>query len=206
MNHPKWLNWAQRLQAIAQNGLAYATNPFETQRCLEIQHIAAEILTEHTGVDESAVLDLLGKEKGYATPKLDVRGAVFRGEEILLVRERVDGGWTLPGGWVDINESPREAVEKEVREESGYRVKAVRLLAVLDRNKHPHPPYIHHIIKMFIECDLVGGEPKNSIETSEVGFFHQDSIPPLSVQRVTREQIDRMFTLHGSPHLLTDFD
>ncbi|NPV57237.1 MAG: NUDIX hydrolase [Anaerolineae bacterium] len=206
MNQYKWLEWANKLQAISQNGLAYATNPFETQRCLEIQQIAAEIIAGHTHHAYQDILDLFGSEAGYATPKLDVRGVVFQDDAILLVREVADGGWTLPGGWVDIDESPREAVEKEVREESGYIVRATRLLAVYDRNKHPHPPYIHHIIKLFILCELIGGAPAESIETSGAVFFPQHAIPPLSIPRVTHDQIARMFEFHRSPTLPTDFD
>ncbi len=204
--NPKWLDWAQRLQASAQDGLAYCDNPHDRLRYESIRQIAAEIAAEHSGEEPERVLDLFSRETGYATPKLDVRGVVFRDDAILLVKELQDGLWTLPGGWLDVGESPSEAVEKEVREESGYEVRAVKLLAVYDRNKHGHPPLFHHIHKLFILCDLIGGEARTSIETGGAEFFREDEIPELSISRVTPAQITRMFEHSRHPEWPADFD
>jgi len=206
MTTPKWLVWAQNLQAIAQSGLAYTQNPFERERYLEVSEIAVEILADQAGLEAPILRELFAAEAGYATPKLDVRGVVFRDGKILLVRELSDGGWTLPGGWVDVNNTPSGAVEREVWEETGYRVKAKKLLALYDRNQHGHTPYIFHLFKMYFLCDLIGGEPADSVETSGAAFFDESHIPPLSLARTTPEVLARLFEHHRHPEWQTDFD
>ena len=193
--------------AIAQNGLTYAEDHFDKERYEQVRHVAAEMMAEQSEADDRKVLDLFAGEVGYATPKVDVRGAAFRDGQILLVKEREDGLWTLPGGWADVNESPREAVVREVLEESGYRTRAVKLLAVWDRAKHPHvPPFPYHIYKIFILCELIGGEAATSHETEEVGFYPEDGLPELSISRITPCQIARLFEHHRDSALPTDFD
>lgn len=204
--HPKWLDWAARLQALAQNGLTFVQNPFDAERYQAVRQIAVEMLAAGAEADIEQLDDLLSGEEGYATPKVDVRGAVFRDEKILLVQERSDEGWTLPGGWADIGKSPGENVVREIREESGFETHAVKLLAVYDRNKHPHTPFVHHVYKMFFLCELLGGEATTSSETLAVGFFGRDEIPPLSIRRVTASQIARFFEHHDHPEWPTDFD
>jgi len=205
-SNQKWLEWAQQLQALSQTGLAFTTNPFDIQRYKEIQQIAAEILSSYTQVDLAVVLGIFQNQTGYATPKVDSRGVVFQNDKILLVKELADGCWTLPGGWMDINESPGRAVEREVREEAGYVVKASKLLAVYDRNKHGHPPYPFHAYKLFFLCDLLEKTEADALETSDAGFYAEDRIPPLSLTRVTNEEITRMFEHHRHPDWPTDFD
>jgi len=204
---PKWLEWTKALQAIAQNGLTYAENPFDIQRYEQVRDIAAEIAACYSQTAKDYVLDLFAAQSGYATPKVDVRGVVFRGEQILLVRERSDGRWSLPGGWADVNETPRQAVEREVWEESGYKAKAQKILAVYDRSKHGHyPPRPYHVYKLFILCQLTGGTSTVSMETSEIGFFAADALPELSIARVTPAQIVRFFEHYHNQDLPTDFD
>lgn len=190
---PKWLEWTQKLQAIAQNGLTYSENPFDIERFKQVRAIAAEIMATYSNVEHNDVLDLFTRELGYATPKVDVRGAVFRDNTILLVKERSDGLWTLPGGWADVGDSPSEVVVREVFEESGYQTRATKVLAVYDRDRQGHPPFPFYIYKIFFQCELVGGSPSASIETEEVGFFAEDALPELSVGRVTAKQIQRIF-------------
>jgi ADP-ribose pyrophosphatase YjhB (NUDIX family) len=206
MTDPRWLEWARQLQAVAQAGLTYAQDPFDVERYQEIRRLAAEMVAAHTGVEREHVHDLFAGEFGHPTPKVDVRGVIFRDDAILLVKERVDGGWTLPGGWADVNESPAEAVVRETYEESGYQTRAVKLLALYDRRKHEHPPHPWHIYKIFFQCELVGGAPATSIETDGVAFFARDAIPPLSVGRVTTAQIARFFEHYRNPEWPTDFD
>jgi len=206
MSNPKWLEWAQRLQFITQSGLTYCANPFDIERYRQVREVAEQILAEYTGAEMTAIHDLLEGQTGYATPKIDARGVVFQGDSILLVKELSDGGWTLPGGWVDVNERPSHAVEREVFEESGYRVRAVKLLALFDRNLHGHPPHAFSIWKHFFLCELTGGAPADSIETAGARFFARDAIPPLSVQRTTMEEIERMYAHLADPDLPTDFD
>lgn len=205
----QWLESAQRLQAIAQNGLTYSENPFDIERYQQIQHIAAEMMAAYSDTEPSLILDLFAKDVGYATPKVDVRAAVFQDNKILLVRERSDGGrWTLPGGWVDVGEPPSLAVEREVLEESGYQTRAVKLVAVYDRShpRHAHPPFFHHTYKLFFQCDLIGGSAIESHETGEATFFAEAEIPELSVGRVVPTQISRLFEHSRHPDWPTDFD
>lgn len=209
----KWLEWSQQLQAIAQNGFAYCQNPYDLERYEQVRQIAAEIMAAHTGVEPSFVYSLFKQEEGYATPKVDVRGAVFRENKILLVKEREDGRWTLPGGWVDVGESPSRAVEREVYEESGYQTKAVKLLALFDRNhtRHGHPPFRHHVYKLFFHCEILDGALQESHEsenheTEAVAFFAEHQIPELSLTRVMPIQIARLFEHLRHPDWATDFD
>ena len=171
---PKWLEWAQRLQAVAQTGLTYAKDPFDVERYEAMRELAAEIVATHAGLEAPNVLDVFADQAGYATPKLDVRGVVFQNGKLLMVRERDDGKWTLPGGWADVGDSPREAVEREIREESGYETHAVKLLAVVDRLKqgpvaaHEQPPShptpcSHRRFRHFRSCcSLDPGRPRAS--------------------------------------------
>jgi ADP-ribose pyrophosphatase YjhB (NUDIX family) len=204
---PKWLEWAKRLQALSQNGLTYAQDPFDRERYEQIRHIAAEMLAEKAGVKIEDVLDLFVREKDYATPKVDVRGAVFKDGKILLVKERSDGRWSLPGGWADVGESPSESVEREVWEESGFHVKAQRLAAVYDRGKHPHKPLMHyHIYKLFFICEITGGQATTSSETEQVAFFEESDLPELSITKILPEQIAKMFEYHRRDELPAYFD
>ena len=203
---PKWLEWARRLDALAQNGLTFAESPFDIERYTALRLVAAEMLAEGSGTSLPPVLDLLSGQVGYATPKVDVRGVVFQEGKILLVRERSDGLWTLPGGWADVGDSPSEAVVREVREESGYLTQATKLLALYDRDRHGAPPFPHHIYKVFFRCEIIGGSPESSAEIQDVGFFAEDAIPELSLTRTMPGQIARMFEHHRRPDKPTDFD
>jgi ADP-ribose pyrophosphatase YjhB (NUDIX family) len=207
MNHPEWLEWAQRLQAIAQTGLTYCRDPFDKERYEAVREIAAEIMARGAGMSESSVvLDLFRGDTGYATPKVDVRAAVFDHGRLLLVREREDGGWTLPGGWADIGSSASENVVREVREESGYEAEVVKLAAVYDRNRHGHPPIPWYTYKLFFVCRLTGGAAAASQETDGADFFEENDLPPLSLTRVTAEQIGHMFEHWRHPEWATSVD
>jgi ADP-ribose pyrophosphatase YjhB (NUDIX family) len=207
MSH-KWLEWGQKLQAIAQNGLTYNENPFDKERYEQVRQIASEIISTYSNIKFSYILDLFSSEVGYATPKVDVRAAVFHEDKILLVKEKEDSNWTLPGGWADIGESPSDAIVREVYEESGYQTRVVKLLAVYDRNhsRHGHPPLAYHVYKLFFRCELIGGNPKASFETEEVAFFREEEIPKLSLTRVVPFQITRLFEYYRDPNKPTDFD
>lgn len=206
MANPKWLEWAQALQAHAQNGLTYTTNPFDAERFQHIIEIAAEIMATYTACDLPVIREVFSAQAGYMTPKLDIRGVVFQDDKILLVKELADGAWTLPGGWVDINETPSQAVEREVWEESGYQVKASRMLALYDRSRHGHPPFMFHLYKLYILCEITGGSPQNSLETGGAEFFAEGDYPPLSLGRTTPEVLTRLFHLHRNPDLPAEFD
>jgi ADP-ribose pyrophosphatase YjhB (NUDIX family) len=201
-----WLDWARRLQAIAQSGLAYSPNQYDLDRYEAVREIAAEMMAAGSASSVAPIRDLFAGQTGYATPKVDMRAAVFRENRILLVQESEDGAWSLPGGWADVGESPAEATVREVREESGYETRAVKLLAVYDRNRHGHPPIPFHAYKLFFRCELIGGEPALSNETTGVDWFGEDRLPPLSTMRVTAAQIRRFFEHYRNPKWPTDFD
>lgn len=204
---PKWLSWARELQSLAQYGLRYAADVYERKRYERIREIAAEIVSSKADVDLAAVTKLLEVQEGDPTPKVDVRGVVFQDEAILLVRERADAGrWTLPGGWADVGESPSEAAEREVLEESGFHVKTKKLLALYDRDRQGHPPGLFHIYKLFFLCELLGGEASESDETEGAAFFKENEIPELSIARVTEKQVSRFFDHLRHPEWQTDID
>ncbi|MCP4708834.1 MAG: NUDIX hydrolase [Planctomycetes bacterium] len=179
-----------RLRALAQIGLRFARDDFDTNRYSEIHEIAVEMMAAQSELPKEKLVELFEREQGYATPKVDVRGVVFEGEKVLLVKERMDGCWSLPGGWADVGKSVRENVEREIWEEAGLETRSVRLLAVYDRAKHPHKPLMpFHVYKMFIQCEKLGGELQSSCETSDAGFFSEDKLPEMSITRVLPEQV-----------------
>jgi ADP-ribose pyrophosphatase YjhB (NUDIX family) len=200
------LEWARKVQAIAQTGLAFTRDPFDRERYTQLIELVADLLSRELEIPLGAARELWAGEHGYATPKVDVRGGVFRDDRVLLVRERADGRWTLPGGWVDVNDAPSEAVAREILEESGYRARAVKLAALIDKNRHPHPPGVHHIYKLFFVCELEGGEAATSSETDAVEFFPVRALPSLSQGRVLASQIERLYQHRLDPSLPTDFD
>jgi ADP-ribose pyrophosphatase YjhB (NUDIX family) len=202
----KWIEWARRLAAIAQDGLTYSANPFDTERYASVRGIAAEMMAGQPGAEASHFADLLAGETGHATPKVDVRGVLFQDGRMLFVKERDDGLWSLPGGWAEVHESPSEAVVREVQEESGYQSEAVKLLALYDRNRHEHPPYPFAVYMLVFLCRITGGLPAESAETEEVGFFGRNELPDLSLYRVTAAQVERLFQLYENPESSTVFD
>lgn len=205
MSH-QWLEWAKRIQALSQAGLAFSKDIYDIERYEELRKISVEIMSEYTELEMSKIQDLFANEKGYQTPKADVRGVVFKNQQILMVKENIDDKWALPGGFCDIGLSPSENVVKEIKEESGYEVIPVRLLAVLDKNKHPHPPDPYHYYKIFILCEIIGGEATIGIETSSIQFFSEQSLPQLSTSRNTESQIKTLFEFLRNPDKETIFD
>jgi ADP-ribose pyrophosphatase YjhB (NUDIX family) len=206
---PDWLTWARELQAIAQTGLAFTRDPYDRERYEHLRELSARIFNAHTGTPVDHIVDLFSRETGYATPKLDIRAAVFDHQDrMLMVREVADGGrWTLPGGWADVNITPAENAVKEVREESGYAVAVSKLAAVWDRTRQGHPDGVFSCCNMYFICELVGGEATTSIETSEVDWFSEQDIPAdLSLARVLPGQIKRLFLHRRQPDLATDFE
>jgi len=187
-----WLTAAQRLRAIAQTGLTYSQDRFDLERYRELTAMAHGMLAELLSSSPAAVSELFALERGYPTPKVDVRTAVFSEGRVLLVKEWLDGGWTLPGGWADETDSPREAAERECREESGFEVVVTRLVALKDRRLHAYVPRsLGGIYKVFFLAELSGGSAKTSHETTDVGFFALDALPPLSLARTLPEDIQQ---------------
>jgi ADP-ribose pyrophosphatase YjhB (NUDIX family) len=204
-HRPSALRWAQRVQAIAQTGLTYARDPFDRQRYEELRELAIEMAAA-AGAGTEAARVAFCSENAYPTPKVDVRAVVFRGDELLLVREARTGGWTLPGGWADVGETPARVAERETLEESGFTVEARKVLAVFDKSRHEHPPSLYYTYKLLVRCDLRGGEARVSHETDGVGFFGRDAMPPLDFERTTPGQVAIAFSHLADPSRPTDFD
>ena len=203
---PQWLSWAREMQAIAQTSLHYVENDYQRQRFQRILELAAQITEAYTRLPVAEWVDTFNTQKGYATPKVDVRGAVFRDGKLLMVRERADGDWTLPGGWADVGDVPSQAAEREVWEEAGFRVQARRVIGVYDANRSG-PLEFFHAFKLIFLCDLIDGVPTPSDETSEVAFFGRDELPAvLSGERTRPRHLLHAFAMADNPDLPTFFD
>ena len=202
----KWLEWAKRIQSLSQSGLSFSNDIYDIERYVELRKISAEIMEQYTDLKMEKITELFTNETGYQTPKVDIRGAVFTDDKILMVREDVDDNWSLPGGFCDIGLSPSENIVKEVKEESGYDVSAKKLVALLDMNKHSHPPQPYHYYKIFIQCELTGGHAKAGLETKDVRFFSENNLPKLSTGRNTEKQINLLFDYFRNPNKVSIFD
>jgi ADP-ribose pyrophosphatase YjhB (NUDIX family) len=202
------LNAVKELAAIAQTGAHFAKDAYDRERYRRVNEIAAGLLARASDVSSETILAWSREEFGYATPKVDVRAFILRGDEVLLLREDADEGrWTLPGGWADVNESPSESVIREVQEESGYVVKPIRLLAVFDRERQGHvPPFPYHVYKLFFHCEIIGGEARKTVESSESAFFAENALPELSVSRVLPCQIQGFFAAIRSGRTEAQYD
>jgi ADP-ribose pyrophosphatase YjhB (NUDIX family) len=195
------LNIAKRLKTMSHLGLTYATNGYEVERYKDLEQISFEIVNLIANEPLETLSLYFNDTKEYITPKVDVRSVIFNEQnEILLVQEKSDGKWSLPGGWADIGLSPKEIAVKEAFEETGFNVEATRLLAVLDKRCHPHPPQLDYVYKIFIQCHITGGEPAIAFDILDVKFFAQDAIPELSTDRVLPSHIDLMFEYLYNPH------
>jgi ADP-ribose pyrophosphatase YjhB (NUDIX family) len=202
-----WLDAAQRLRAISQTGLTYSKERFDVQRYTELEAIAKGMLAELLVAEPSSINQVFALEKGYPTPKVDVRTAIFSEGRVLLVKEWADGLWTLPGGWADELDSPREAAEREVLEESGYVAHVTRLVSVKDRRRHPYQPqHLGGLYKLLFLAELRGGSARTSDETTDVGFFSPDELPPLSLARTLPADIEQARAHFADPSLHTTFD
>lgn len=190
---PQWLSWAREIQAISQTGLHFAENEYQRERFQRLSEISAEILGTYTNLNAENFLKIFDNQIGYATPRIDVRGAAFQDGNLLLVRERVDGGWTMPGGWADVGDIPSIAVEREVLEEAGFVVDARKVIGVYDANR-TGPLEVFHAFKIVFLCEILSGEPRPSYETSEVAFFSRNEIPEvLSGERTKQRHIQDAF-------------
>lgn len=202
----KWLAWAKELQSIAQAGITYSKDKFDIERFDRIREISAEIISEYTELEVAEVVDLFCNEKGYQTPKIDIRGALFKEDKILLVKEKLDGKWSLPGGWAEPNLSVRENIEKEMLEEAGIVAKAKKIIAVHDKSKHSTKPYPYGVYKIFVLCEYVSGDFIENIETEEIEYYDLENLPELSVERNNYSQIKMCFEKRKNDKIETEFD
>jgi ADP-ribose pyrophosphatase YjhB (NUDIX family) len=202
---PQWLNWAREIFSLSQSGITYSGNQYDIERYQRLQEITAEIIQSQSNVSKETALDNFSMQAGYITPKVDVRGAVVQDGKILLIQERADGMWAMPGGWADLGNSPASVAEREVWEESGYLVKAEKVIAVIDANRI-EPMEFYHAYKIIFLCRLLDGEPRISYETLAVDFFDPDHLPPLSRYRTNEDMIKEVFAHVDNPARQTAFD
>ena len=202
----KWLKLAIEVQSIAQAGLTYTESVYDKERYERLREISAEMIAENSNLPVEKVKDLFCNETGYQTPKMDTRGAIFKDDKILLVHEN-NNTWSLPGGWQDVLESVKSNTEKEVREEAGLNVKATKVIALHDRNKHNPPPYPYGVCKIFVLCELIDGEFKENSETTETKYFSLDELPEnLAIEKNTKAQIEMCFKAYKDPNWKCEFD
>jgi len=191
---------AQRIRALSQIGITYSHSEYDTERYEELILISDEIASLATGVDLEEINHCYQEVKEYITPKVDIRAVVFNEKgEILLVKEKMDGFWSLPGGWADVGYTPKEIAVKEVKEETGLDVRVIRLLSVMDMRNHPHPAIPYYVYKFFILCEIESGSFTETFDILDKGFFARENIPPLSLERVLPEQLDKMFDYYTTP-------
>ena len=202
----KWLEWAKRIQALSQAGLTYSKDIYDIERFEELRNISVEIMEKYTGMEMKKIKQLFTNETGYPTPKVDVRGVVFKDGKLLMVQEKTDQCWALPGGFCEVGLSPAENVVKEIKEESSFDVLPIKLLAVLDMNKYSHPPQPYHYYKLFIQCEIVGGNASVGLETKAIQFFAENELPTLSTNRNTESQIKMIFEYLHNPTKAVSFD
>ncbi|MCU0472661.1 MAG: NUDIX hydrolase [Bacteroidales bacterium] len=202
----KWLQWVTQLQSIAQAGLTFAENQYDTDRYQQISDLTADILHNYTEVSYEKIKDLFTNETGYQTPKVDVRAAVIKNKKILLVKEKVDGKWSMPGGWADVNSTVRESAVRECFEEAGATVNTRRVIAIHLASKHNGPLSPYTIYKIFVECELIEKSFKENTETFSSGFFSLSDLPELSIERTTRKQIELCFEAKKHKLFETIFD
>ena len=203
---PQWLAWAREIQALAQTGIHYAQNEYERERHTRLREIAAEIIAQHTSLTAPELTAEFSRQVGYATPRVDVRAAVFRDNQLLMVHETIDGTWAMPGGWADVGDVPSQAAERETIEEAGFIVKAIKVIGVYDANRLPELN-LYHAYKLVFLCDLLEGQARTSHETSEVRFFTRQDIPQeLLAMRTTIRQVDDAFAALEDPDIPTVFD
>lgn len=201
----KWIEWAREIYSLSQAGLTYSKNEFDLERYKRLQEITAEMIENQSGLSKESVLQSFSMQAGYVTPKIDVRGAIIRENKILLIQEKADGKWAMPGGWADLGDAPASVAEREVWEESGYRVKAEKVVAVIDANRIK-PMEFYHAFKIIFLCKLIGGEPQISHETLAVDFFELNNIPSLSIYRTNENMLKEVFEHIKDPARPTYFD
>lgn len=204
---PAWLGWAREIQALAQTGKRYSLNDFQTERYDRLAEIAAEIVGMANSSESDSIARDFKAQTGYATPRIDVRGVVFQDGKLLMVKERIDNCWTLPGGWADVGDVPSQAAEREVWEEAGFRVKAQKVVGIYDANRMEGWMSLYHSYKIVFLCDIIDGAACPSNETSAVSFFAADEIPAdLSYFRTPARLIQDAFRANQRPDCPTVFD
>lgn len=202
----KWLKWAIEIQSLAQAGLSYTDNVYDIERYNRLREISAEMIAEKSKINLDQVKDLFCNETGYQTPKIDTRAVIIKDSKILLTHEN-NGTWSLPGGWCDVLESIKSNTIKEVKEETGLDVEATKIISVQDRNKHNKPIYAYGVCKVFVLCNVLGGEFIENIETTEIKYFSLDEIPiNLAEEKTNRDQIEMCFKAYEDKNWQTQFD
>ena len=203
---PQWLEWAREIQALSQIGLYFSQNEHETANYRRLREIAAEMIASRTELSRAGLERIFSAQPGYATAKIDVRGAVLREESILLVKEKIDGLWCMPGGWADVGETPSAMVQREVREESGMVVQPFKIVGVFDANREGGRLELFHAYKIVFLCEILSGEPAPGTETLEAAFHSLEDPPPLSPNRTNTRHLKEVLAHMRDPGRAAWFD
>ena len=206
MKKEKWIEWATEIQAIGQTGLEYCKDVYDKERYERLREIASEIMEQYTQIPTDQIKDLFCNEKGYQTPKVDVRAVIVKDHKILLIKQKEEQEWAIPGGWADINLSVKENVAKEAKEEAGLIVNPYKIIAIQDRRKHNKPVLAYTIYKIFVLCEVIEGKFEENSETEESEFFELEKLPKLSIDRNTKEQIAMCIEAAENEDWMTIFD
>lgn len=204
MSQDNWLDYAKKVQAIAQAGLTFTENDYDIDRYSQLRELSFKMLHQISGEKIEKINGLFEKETGYPTPKVDVRGVIIKDNKILLVQEKIDNNWSIPGGWADVGYSPKEIAEKEVFEESGMKVRAKNLMAVIDKKKHNYPEDLFHVYKLFIKCEIVEETLNPGMECKDAAFFELEKLPTLSLPRINESQIKMLFDIWDMNFVVCD--
>jgi ADP-ribose pyrophosphatase YjhB (NUDIX family) len=203
---PKWLEWAREIQQLCQTGLAFSASEYDTQRYKRLTGIAAEITASHSGISKEEIIENFLAHPGYATPKVDIRAAIIENNNILLVQEKMDNKWAMPGGWADVGEAPATAIIRETKEESGLEVIPNKIIGVYDANRNGRPLEFFHAYKIVFLCETLGGNLKARAETIAVDYFRFEDLPELSTARTNTKHIEDVHKHLNNPALPTLFD
>lgn len=203
---PKWLEWAREIQQLCQTGLAFSSSDYDSQRYTRLTEIAAEIISNYSQLDEEQLLDIFLAHPGYATPKIDIRAAIIKDQKILLVQEKMDNKWALPGGWADVGETPSKAIIRETKEESGLDIIPKKIIGIYDANRDGRPLEFFHAYKIVFLCEIVGGETKANDETIDVDFFSIDNLPLFSTSRTNQKHIADIKNIIMNQNAITAFE
>jgi ADP-ribose pyrophosphatase YjhB (NUDIX family) len=211
---PQWIHWAREIRAIAQTGLYFTSdeNPninnriFDQKRYARLLELSADIIANHGDIHKDSLLNSFAMESGYITPKVDVRAAIFEGDEILLVQDSAERSWSMPGGWADINVSPSKMVEREVLEESGIVSKTIKIIGLYEANHDRDPVSVFHAYKIVFLCERTGGDLRGSEETSAVRYFPMKELPEMKGPRSNLEQVMEAYQHHLDPDRLAYFE
>jgi len=204
------IDLSKRIKAIADIGLLYTSDDFDKERYHELKLIGEKLLSRELDTTPENVKSFFDECIDYPTPKVDVRVLVLNDEEqILMVQEKNDEKWSLPGGWADIGKTPSEVAIGEVLEETGLKITCKCLSGVFDKRMHAHPPQPYYVYKMIFYGELISPDEnvlKPAFDVLDVSWFDVGGLPSLSTDRILSSQIEVIYKNIMDQNFTTIFD